>query len=130
MHPFLRVEDRQPHKTKSLQAGWLLDIDVLQRPLFRKKSKLDLIALISIKIHRFRIGFTGCRDIAGCVRFSAVSQPAPGWPEAFLASCVGFLGRIVLLDNCIICQRNVGFDPPALPAQLSIYSGNKRKRVL
>jgi hypothetical protein len=56
MHPFLRVEDRQPHKTKALQAGWLLDIDNLPRPLFRKKSELDRTALISIKIRQFRMG--------------------------------------------------------------------------
>jgi hypothetical protein len=93
MHPFLKVEDRQPHKTKSLQAGWLLDIDVLPRPLFRKKAKLDRIALISIKIHRFSAGFLAAeillagRDAAlYCIRL-------PACPGLFLQAVLFFWRR-------------------------------------
>jgi len=77
MHPFLKVEDPQPRKTKTLQAGWLLDIDNLPRLLFRKKSKLDRVALISIKIRQFRTGLGAAKMVNKSVQMPQIEVGKP-----------------------------------------------------
>ncbi len=76
IHPFLWIEEPLPRKAKTLKAAWLLDIDVLERALFRQKLRFDRPVLISIKIqlHRFPSAIRGAVPVSVDRLFARLGQ--------------------------------------------------------